>query len=121
MNEIYVVGVSHNTEQGEIVADIVLLTEDIREAVRIARAIGNFGYEFSSIDTGVAIRRVEINRPYFKTNRERPEKNHSPRAHVFIRSHAANHGASKCAESHWEETWLNGKLQRLVDGDKRLN
>lgn len=66
MSEIYIVGVSHNTPEGEIVGDTVLLTKDILKALRIARAIDDLGYKCFTFDTGATIRRLSLNHPYRK-------------------------------------------------------
>ncbi|MBI3074922.1 MAG: hypothetical protein HYY92_01770 [Parcubacteria group bacterium] len=115
MSEIYVVGVSHNTEQGEVVADTVLLTKSIRVALRVARNIKDLGYECFSFETGVTIRRLGLNHPYRKIDPKQIVGGKLPRKYVFSRRHVANHAPHECAPSHWEETWFDKTLQGLHD------
>lgn len=121
MSEIFVVSVSHNTEHGEIVGDIVLVAKDILKALRVARAIDGLGYKCFTFDTGATIRRLSINHPYRKLDPKFLIGKRLPRKYVFARRHAANHAPRECAASHWEETWFDVELQRLMNEGMPLN
>ncbi len=120
MSEIYVVGVSHNTEQGEIIGDTILLTKNIQRALRVARTIETLNYECLSFDTGVTIRRLTLNHPYRKVDPKQLIGKKLPRKYVFARRHTANHGPHGCAPSHWEELWFDKTLQGLNDEEIAL-
>lgn len=121
MSEIYVVGVSHNTPEGEVVGDTVLLTKDILKALRIARTIDDLGYKCFTFDTGATIRRLSLNHPYRKIDPKFLVGKRLPRKYVFARRHAANHAPRECAAFHWEETWFDVELQRLMNDGAPLN
>ena len=107
----FVVLVTHNTGHGEV-TDPVQLTEDIHEAIKTARTIETFGYEFYG-DVGVEVCRIQPERrPYMKSEFIWHLGDMPPSTAVFYRGHYRHFGKHS---DYWKEDWFDLGLQQLVD------
>ncbi len=109
----FVVVVTHSTGHGESSIPI-LVTKSISKAVKTARDIENFDYEFYSKETGVGVYRLEEGRSYRKKEFKWLFGKNPPPAVIFYRRILEIH--SLCSGLLWEEEWFDDKSQVLVDG-----